>query len=146
MISAEKQRRFSCPHRNYCSLNIMINLSTRAPRNCLPFQKQTANDEVQTTLFCLRLYNTVLTTRGHFTHFVHYRCTEVQVFTVLFRSLLFLKKYVRLNHDESFSDRLALRPHPVLALHQRDPQDYCSVIGMNRTEHYGCESLVFLLH
>lgn len=96
MISTEKHRRFSCPLRKYCSLNSVINLSTRAPTNCLPFQKQTANDEVQTTLFCFATvevgYNAVLTTLGHFTHFVHCRCTDVQVFTVLFRTIFLFKK------------------------------------------------------
>jgi len=83
-------------------------------------------------------YNTVLITRGHFTHFVQYRCTDVQVFTVFSRVLSLFKKYVRIIHDESLSGRLAHCPHPLLPLHPRDPQVYYSAIGMNRTEHYGC--------
>jgi len=50
-----KQRQIPCSLRNYCSFNNMFNLPTRAPTNCLPFQNQTANDEVQKTVFCLRL-------------------------------------------------------------------------------------------
>jgi hypothetical protein len=87
-----------------------------------------------------------LTPRGHFTHFVHYRCTDVQVFTVFVRIFFLYKKDARLNHDESFIGRLAHCPQPPLPLHPRDPQDYYSPIGMNRTEYYGCESLIFLLH
>ena len=82
-------------------------------------------------------YNTVLITRGHFTHFVQYRCTDVQVFTVFSRVLSLFKKYVRIIHDESLSGRLAHCPHPLLPLYPRDPQVYYSAIGMNRTENYG---------
>lgn len=46
------------------------------------------------------MYNRVLTTHGHWTHFVHYRYTVCRYLLYSFMSLPF-QKYVHLNHDVS---------------------------------------------
>lgn len=84
---------------------------TRAPANSLPFQSQIANDDE--TAGTQPLFTAV--------GVEHYRVWTtpicVQVFIVLFRILVPIKKYVRLNHDVPYSGRLNHGPRSPRPVH-----------------------------